>query len=175
MPWPTRSSQAETRRHFRRKTPECSARFPSRRFDLAVGSSIRWPCSMHFTPHGIAGSKRAYRHARSRCRTPSRQGTARNSASVKVDASSRAVRRTRHLPAVSLICKAPGMSCSRTRTRTSSGLSAIIAAPTVRRANARGCADFERLPGIGVQLVSRYGAGLDRCAGRGRCLRRWHA
>ena len=72
---------------------------------------------------------------------------------MNVDASSGLFGDATPPPAVSLICVAPSMSCSRTRTRTSSGLSATMAAPICsmpRQRTAEDARHFVRLAEIAV-------------------------
>ena len=82
-------------------------------------------------------------------------------------------------PAVSLICVAPSMSCSRTRTRTSSGLSATMAAPSCSprdQRRAEGARQFERLAEVAVAAGDGDdGAGRVDARAGDECLRRWRA
>ena len=72
-------------------------------------------------------------------------------------------------PAVSLICEAPSMSCSRTRRRTSSGLSATMLPPICSIAAERaadGARQIGKLAEVAVTAGDGdHGAGRDRCAG----------
>ncbi len=61
---------------------------------------------------------------------PAASTAARSSSVVNVETSSGLCGDATPPPAVSLTCEAPSISCSRTRMRTSSGLSAIMVPPT---------------------------------------------
>ena len=60
-PWPTRAIRAETRRAISSGKGWMLSQMPRSAISLAVASSIRWPCSMHFTPAAIGALDRGRR------------------------------------------------------------------------------------------------------------------
>ena len=167
----------------RRGRAACSARCPSRPSAAPSPRPSGGRARCTFTPGGDrrAGSPPACRRGpRHRCPSSRRPRRRRGAPpAVKVETSSGLCGEATPPPAVSLICEAPCMSCSRTRRRTSSGLSATMLPPICSIRDERP-ADRARQLGQLAEIAVAAGDGDHRAGGidaraRRRRRRRWPA